>query len=131
MPDTIEDDYHTLDAMLTYGGGFAQKLARTAFAADPNNYRRIKAAFPDFWTRYKPAGERLKQTDGVMQAQDVTMVEVEALRLPRESGSLRDVDVMVGGAWRRVTVNRAGEEGVFAAAADIHNAPDAPKGGHA
>lgn len=128
MPDTIEDDYHTLDAMQTYGGGFAQRLAKAAFAADAHNYRRIKAAFPEFWARYKPAGERLKASDGVMVPADVQHVEVEAIRLPRHLPGI--VEIQVAGSWRRVSVNRAGgDEGCFASAVDLHDAPDAPKGG--
>lgn len=48
-----DDDY--LDAaheMQRMGGGFASCIARAYFAADSSNKERLKAAFPDLFTRY-------------------------------------------------------------------------------
>ena len=38
--------------MVANGGSFAASLARSFQVADPTNYKRLRAAFPDIWERY-------------------------------------------------------------------------------
>ena len=38
--------------MMANGGSFAASLARSFQVADPTNYKRLRAAFPDIWERY-------------------------------------------------------------------------------
>ena len=47
------DDLEILSAMLIYGGGFAKALAHAARLADSNNLEKIKATWPEYWTRYR------------------------------------------------------------------------------
>lgn len=53
-------DHWTVEAMLVYGGGFVRCLARTAQAADDENLRRLKAAWPEYWSKYEAMGEQLR-----------------------------------------------------------------------
>ena len=45
-------DHEIVSAMASYGGSFAQALAEACRRADPLNFARIKAAFPDLWEHY-------------------------------------------------------------------------------
>jgi len=47
----IDDDV-ILEAMQTYGGSFAKAIAFAATKADSDNYKRLRAAFPELWERY-------------------------------------------------------------------------------
>lgn len=47
-----DEDWPTLDAMEHYGGSFVKALAAAAFKADPNNYAKLKATFPELWAKY-------------------------------------------------------------------------------
>ena len=38
--------------MMVNGGSFASSLAKSFQVADPTNYKRLRAAFPDIWNRY-------------------------------------------------------------------------------
>lgn len=42
---------------MKYGGGFVKALGEALSHADPNNARRIKIAFPDYWEEYLPKGK--------------------------------------------------------------------------
>ena len=42
----------TLEAMMVYGSGFVRSLARCMGQADPENFARLKAAFPELWRDY-------------------------------------------------------------------------------
>ncbi len=53
-----EEDRNALFAMLEYGGSFTKALARLAFAADEDNYARLKAAFPEIWAKYGEMAKR-------------------------------------------------------------------------
>lgn len=47
------DDYiHAAHLMEQIGGGFAGHIARAYFAADQHNRARLRAAFPDLFTKY-------------------------------------------------------------------------------
>lgn len=47
----------TADAMLHYGGSFAQGLALALRHADRDNSRRIYEAFPELLVPYSPGGK--------------------------------------------------------------------------
>lgn len=48
-----DDDYvHAAHLMEQIGGGFAGHIARAYFAADQHNRARLRAAFPDLFTKY-------------------------------------------------------------------------------
>lgn len=48
-----DDDYiHAARLMEQIGGGFAGHIARAYFAADKHNRARLRAAFPDLFTKY-------------------------------------------------------------------------------
>jgi len=47
-----DEDLKTVEAMAKFGGSFMKALAAAAFRADPENLRRIKEAWPEYWTRY-------------------------------------------------------------------------------
>ena len=48
-----ENDRLVVQAMATYGGGFASAIAKAAMHADDDNYKRLKAAFPEIWKTYQ------------------------------------------------------------------------------
>jgi hypothetical protein len=54
------DIYWTFITAQKYGGSFYQSLGNAGLAADPNNKRRILAAFPEMVTTYGTAS-RLHQ----------------------------------------------------------------------
>lgn len=47
------EDHNTLEAMILHGGSFVKALARAAHHADPENLRRIKATWPEYWEKYQ------------------------------------------------------------------------------
>ena len=48
--------------MLRFGGSFVKALANAFQAADPVNFERLRAAFPDIWSRYETMAG--KMSDG-------------------------------------------------------------------
>ena len=55
------DIFWTMATAAQYGGSFYQALGNAGLAADPNNKRRILAAFPEMVATYG-AASRLHQT---------------------------------------------------------------------
>jgi len=53
-------DWEIVQAMLRYGGSFAQALARCWQAADVHNQQRIRVAFADVWLTYRDLAEQHK-----------------------------------------------------------------------
>ena len=51
-PHTDDDYTHAAQLMEQLGGGFAGHIARAYFAADSHNRARLRAAFPDLFTKY-------------------------------------------------------------------------------
>lgn len=45
-------DLEVIDSMATYGGSFVKCLAEAARRADPENLRRIKETWPEYWSQY-------------------------------------------------------------------------------
>lgn len=58
-----EDDYRTVLAMLTFGGGFVTALARAAQAADADNLAKIKAAWPQEWAQYQDMARMVRERE--------------------------------------------------------------------
>jgi len=57
---TIEDTYESQQvakAMIRYGGGFVSHLGEALTRADPDNMKRIKQAFPEYWEKYLEMSE--------------------------------------------------------------------------
>lgn len=46
-------DYDVWMAMKTYGGSFVQHLGELFLFADSTNHAKLKAAFPDYWAKYR------------------------------------------------------------------------------
>ncbi len=47
-----QNDIEILEAMNKYGGSFARSISLAAWAADSENYAKLKAAFPKLWAQY-------------------------------------------------------------------------------
>jgi hypothetical protein len=47
-----DDDYAVISAMLIFGGSFAEAMAKAWQRGDAVNRARVKAAFPDLFTKY-------------------------------------------------------------------------------
>ena len=47
------DDFYVTEAMIEYGGDFVKRLAMLYRVGDPDNRARIKAAFPEYWEKYR------------------------------------------------------------------------------
>ncbi len=45
-------DYEIVEAMRVYGGSFVRKLAELCGHADLENFTRIKATWPEYWSEY-------------------------------------------------------------------------------
>lgn len=45
-------DLSTISCMATFGGRFAQALAKAALAADDDNLTLIKSTWPTLWEKY-------------------------------------------------------------------------------
>ncbi len=44
---------NTINRMSNEGGSFVRALAHAARMADDTNYEKLKAAFPDYWSKYE------------------------------------------------------------------------------
>lgn len=51
-PQSDDDYIHAAHVMEARGGGFASCIARAYYKADMGNQARLRAAFPDLFTRY-------------------------------------------------------------------------------
>lgn len=51
-PHSDEEYHHATMLMERSGGKFSASLARTYFFADKHNQARLRAAFPDLFTKY-------------------------------------------------------------------------------
>jgi hypothetical protein len=57
----IVSDYEIVAAMQRFGGSFAQALAVAAQRADPENFGRLKMAFPEMWREYEELARLARQ----------------------------------------------------------------------
>lgn len=51
-PQTEADYFHATELMYCIGGRFAANIASAYGAADSHNRERLRAAFPDLFTKY-------------------------------------------------------------------------------
>lgn len=47
------EDVAVITAMIRYGGGFVAALGQAWLRADSENRATLKAAFPEYWERYR------------------------------------------------------------------------------
>ena len=52
-------EFWTAEAMMREGGGFVRRLGAAYRYADPDNRRKIREAFPEYWRRYEDRGRQL------------------------------------------------------------------------
>jgi hypothetical protein len=55
------DDFAVTEMMFRHGGGFVRRLADLFRSADGDNQQRLKAAFPEYWAKYKAMAEQERQ----------------------------------------------------------------------
>lgn len=53
VPLEGDKDYPMMTAMLKYGGSFVKALANCLDHADPSNYAKLEAAFPEYCMHYR------------------------------------------------------------------------------
>ena len=58
-------DYHIVEAMREYGGGFVRSLAACYIHADRENQAIIKASWPVYWQTYRDLARTMKETTGI------------------------------------------------------------------
>lgn len=46
------EELNIVNAMKMYGGSFVKCLAEAAMHADPQNFRKIKETWPEYWKEY-------------------------------------------------------------------------------
>lgn len=46
-------DELVIEAMMRFGGSFVSALGQAAMYADPENLRRMKRTWPEYWERYE------------------------------------------------------------------------------
>lgn len=56
-------DRKTIETMMEYGGSFVRKLGAAALVADPENLRKIKATWPDYWSQYDRMAKQLSEVE--------------------------------------------------------------------
>ncbi len=57
------NDRMVIDTMMEYGGSFVRKLGAAALVADPENLRKIKNAWPDYWAQYGRMAEQISEVE--------------------------------------------------------------------
>lgn len=60
MQEQVITDHDIADAMMSFGGGFVEALARAFYRADPCNAEKLKRAFPEYWAEYRDIAKRHK-----------------------------------------------------------------------
>lgn len=63
-------DYDVIQCMYRYGGGFVRTLAQLFEKGDPENQRRIKAAWPEYWQQYAEMVPHMKAHDEAQRRLD-------------------------------------------------------------
>ena len=52
-----------IDTMMEYGGSFVRKLGAAALVSDPENLRKIKNAWPDYWAQYGRMAKQISEVE--------------------------------------------------------------------
>lgn len=60
-------DYEIVRCMHRFGGSFVRHLAELCEKADPVNFAKIKATWPDYWQRYAEMVPHMKARDEAQQ----------------------------------------------------------------
>ena len=55
-----DNDLYTIEAMELYGGSFVRALGGLCRHADPKNFLKIRATWPEYWNDYSKLGQKLK-----------------------------------------------------------------------
>ena len=55
-----DEDFKVINSMEQYGGDFVKCLARCFMHADPNNFKKLKETFKDYWEDYKKFNPKKK-----------------------------------------------------------------------
>lgn len=63
-------DFEVVQCMHRYGGSFVRHLAELCEKADPVNFAKIKACWPDYWQQYAEMVPRMKAHDVARQRLD-------------------------------------------------------------
>lgn len=48
-----EEEIKIVEKMALYGGSFVKALAECFFRVDPNNFKKLKNTFSEYWDEYK------------------------------------------------------------------------------
>lgn len=57
----IATEFEITEAMIIYGGSFVQSLGRLVRQADEDNKRRLVAAFPEYFEKYRELARMLPE----------------------------------------------------------------------
>lgn len=49
--------------MQEYGGSFVRALGYAALQADPDNLRKVKDTWPDYWSKYQEMAEQISEVE--------------------------------------------------------------------
>lgn len=60
----IDWEWETTEAMIRFGGSFVRALGQAFRVADAANTARLKAAFPEYWAKYRDLAATLPREDG-------------------------------------------------------------------
>jgi hypothetical protein len=58
-----DQELNTVQKMIRFGGSFVKALGNAFIHADPNNFQKLKSAFPNYWQEYENFG-RAKKPEG-------------------------------------------------------------------
>lgn len=58
-------DHEVVEMMARYGGGFVKTLSACFFHADDDNVRRLKVAFPEYWSQYEELADMRRKADAL------------------------------------------------------------------
>ena len=56
-----DSEIEVVEAMGKWGGGFVQALAEAFRRADLHNFRALRVAFPEYWTKYSEVARKAKR----------------------------------------------------------------------
>ncbi|MEY4442577.1 MAG: hypothetical protein RL442_1577 [Pseudomonadota bacterium] len=49
--------------MQEYGGSFVRALGHAALQADPENLRKVKDTWPDYWSKYQEMAQQISEVE--------------------------------------------------------------------
>jgi hypothetical protein len=56
-------DFDVAFTMIEYGGSFVRKLGAAALVADPENLKKIKGTWPEYWSQYDRMAKQLSEVE--------------------------------------------------------------------